>query len=820
MAPTPLLAQSLMQQRQDGPQVLSLAVADNSPDSALTAAAVIEAVNRPEPGGDLYEFLGRPRYAAEQFRWRPNTEGMKERHLAALAVLEQYLLLAYAPDVDLEVMARRLEEDPRIAQASVPRMGRFSAVPDDPQFPLPPGGTGLSEDYQWSLQPAHMNFTAAWDRITGWAHIAVLDGGPPVTTPVPGQPGAHLEYWVDHFDLQGVIAYQQSWDFREQSLVFGQSVYPRRELKNSPNWPMDWGLNPHGTHVVGLLAANANNGQGIAGGCWHCSIYYGQIIPYLEVPLAFLSMGYSGAQAINFSAAQGEVPHGSTHYCSHYNYGPGPGASEICPVLAILRDWEVISLAAAGNNKAVPLQYPAREPYVWGIAGSDVAASSWDEQLPLWAPDLWDYPTGHALAGCPVGHQIFGECGNNFGTGIDFHAPSRKILSTLPVGALFWPPAPTRDLCNDASYPSVPGIGYCTGTSMSTPLVTGVVALLRSVNPLLGADAIKDAVSQTAASHPGGLLIPDAGAAVARVLGQVGGSVAPLRLTPMFVLKSQFEADRLYTPRPQAAMAALSGLLLTDPPDTSCWFAANCLPPGNAELPRIYRTPASEGGLVAPYDDFPAYKSTPGFEPRAAFWVFSTDRVNLPGWSGVFIDPLHRYAFRDECDWRDHVYVVGDNASMHAFLTNDDFCPLEPGTQSFHHEGIEGYVLRDCPPGWICNDLNDPSSPQMLYRRNSRSEHTNALLLESQLNQPPFTSYTDDDFGAAGGAISQLGYVIVNVDSDGDGLPDGLERLLGMNRFGADSDGDGCLDGQEYPLMALQPAGRDPLVWQSGGTCP
>lgn len=806
----------------EGLQALSLAVADNAPGSTLSAAAIITAVNRPNPNGEIYEFLGRPRYAAAHFRWHPNTEGMTERHLAALAVLDQYLILAYEPGSDLDKLARRLQEDPRIAQASVPRRGQFLAAPNDPQFSTPPGGGVLNEDYQWSMQPGHMNFTAAWDHITGWAHIAVLDGGPPVIAPSIGMPGDHLTYWVDHFDLQGVIAYQQSWDFRDQIAVIGQSVYPRRELKNAPNWPIDWGSNPHGTHVLGLLAARSNNGQGVAGACWRCSIHYGQISPYLEIPLAFLSMGYSGAQAINFSAAQGEFPHGSTPDCSFYNYGPGPGASEICPVLAVLRDWDVIPLAAAGNHKLTPIQYPAREPYVWGIAGTDVTSAAWNEQA--WPPDSWDHQSGLQM-GCPTGHPAFVECGNNAGTGIDFHAPSRKVLSTLPVGALFWPSAPLRDLCNDANFPDpalpqVPGIGYCTGTSMSTPLVTGVVALLRSLNPLLTADDVKSAITQTAPPHPHGLRIPDAGAAVARVLGQVNGAVAPARLTPMFVLRSQFDSDRLYTPRPQAAMAALSGLLLADPPDTSCWYASNCVPPIGAELPRIYRTPALEGALVTSYDAFPAYKNHAGFEPRAAFWVLSTDRVNIPGWAGVFIDALHRYAFRDECDWRDHVYVAGDNPAMHAFLTNDDFCPLEPGKQSFHHEGIEGYVLRHCPPGWICNDVSDPSSPQMLYRRNSRLEATNALLLQSQLGQAQFASYSFDDWGAAGGAVSQLGYVFANVDTDGDGLPDGLERLLGLGRFNIDSDGDGCPDGQEYPITTLQAAGRDPLVWQPGGTCP
>lgn len=61
-----------------------------------------------------------------------------------------------------------------------------------------------------------------------------------------------------------------------------------------------------------------------------------------------------------------------------------------------------------------------------------------------------------------------------------------------------------------------------------------------------------------------------------------------------------------------------------------------------------------------------------------------------------------------------------------------------------------------------------------------------------------------------------IGYVFPNEDSDGDGLPDGMERMYGLNRFSADSDCDGISDGVEFPVAAVQAVWSDPL----SGVCP
>ena len=78
----------------------------------------------------------------------------------------------------------------------------------------------------------------------------------------------------------------------------------------------------------------------------------------------------------------------------------------------------------------------------------------------------------------------------------------------------------------------------------------------------------------------------------------------------------------------------------------------------------------------------------------------------------------------------------------------------------------------------------------------------------------------DDTITQSGGTPDGvwLGWVLPNVDSDGDGVIDAWEQLLGTDPQVADSDGDGCSDGEEI-LGYVDPTRSelsDPL---DGGAC-
>ncbi len=62
-----------------------------------------------------------------------------------------------------------------------------------------------------------------------------------------------------------------------------------------------------------------------------------------------------------------------------------------------------------------------------------------------------------------------------------------------------------------------------------------------------------------------------------------------------------------------------------------------------------------------------------------------------------------------------------------------------------------------------------------------------------------------------------IGYGFQNVDTDGDWLIDGLERLIGSDVTDPDSDADGVTDGQE--LLGYDRSNPDPALHGYGDPC-
>jgi thermitase len=193
----------------------------------------------------------------------------------------------------------------------------------------------------------------------------------------------------------------------------------------------------HGTHCAGTIGGVGNNGVGVAGVNWNVSI----------LPVKFLSAQGSGSlegavQSIQYATKMG------VNIMSN-SWGGGPYSQALYDVILEAKNKGILFVAAAGNdsnNNDVNASYPASYQI--------------DNVLSVAATDNRDQ-----LA-------VFSNYGR---TKVHVAAPGVKILSTT-VGNTYT---------------------VFSGTSMATPHVSGIAALMLSANPSYTYGQIKDTLIRT-----------------------------------------------------------------------------------------------------------------------------------------------------------------------------------------------------------------------------------------------------------------------------------------------------------------------------------
>ena len=159
--------------------------------------------------------------------------------------------------IDASTALAELKTNPSVSYAVANRALDLSSVPNDPSY-----------SQQWGLNQSNnidINAPEAWDTTTGSASttIAVIDTG--LDTSHPEFAG---RLWVN--PTAGTDGYTGDTN----GYNFGDSNANLQDLVG------------HGTHVSGIIGANGNNSQGVAGVNWNAKImvlkYYGANGGYLE----------------------------------------------------------------------------------------------------------------------------------------------------------------------------------------------------------------------------------------------------------------------------------------------------------------------------------------------------------------------------------------------------------------------------------------------------------------------------------------------------------------------------------------------------------
>ncbi|KAB7779737.1 MULTISPECIES: S8 family peptidase [Xanthomonas] len=335
---------------------------------------------------------------------------------------------------------------------------------------LTPNDPRLGDQWAFGTTNAGINVRSAWDKASGdGVVVAVIDTG------ITSHPDLNANV-LQGYDFISDADSARDGDGRDSNPADeGDWAAAGECYSGSPASNSSW----HGTHVAGTIAAITNNGTGVAGTAFKAKI--------LPVRVLGKCGGYTSdiADAITW-ASGGTVSGVPTNQNPAEVINMSLGGSGTCSSTyqnaingAVSRGTTVV--VAAGNSSTnVSSSVPANCNNVIAVAAttSSRAKASY----------------------------------SNYGAGIDISAPGSNILSTLNDGT---------------TTPGNPSYASYNGTSMATPHVAGVVALMQSVAPTALTPAqVESTIKNTAASFScsqgcgAGLL--DANAAVTAALN--GGS--------------------------------------------------------------------------------------------------------------------------------------------------------------------------------------------------------------------------------------------------------------------------------------------------------
>lgn len=293
------------------------------------------------------------------------------------------------PPEHLNDVYTQLQQDPNIKSVAYDVVTEIAGTPNDPY---------LLSGAQWA--PQRLQALDAWQVSTGQnVVVAIVDSGVD-----PNHP-----------------------DLRDR-LIPGYNIY-------DDNYDTSDRCG-HGTHLAGIVAATADNNEGIAGIAHTARI----------MPVKVMHAGCGGDYSRMILGIMYAVDHGAQVIV--IASGATVDVGSLRNALIYARDRGVVVVAAAGNNNNNVPFYPAAYPEAICVSGTDQN----DNRYSM----------------------------SNFGAHIDIAAPAGGIFST------FWSSAAGSTYINMG------------GTSMAAPHVAGVAALMLAYNQRLTVQEIEQFLSISA----------------------------------------------------------------------------------------------------------------------------------------------------------------------------------------------------------------------------------------------------------------------------------------------------------------------------------
>ncbi|WP_439100995.1 S8 family serine peptidase [Congregibacter sp.] len=323
---------------------------------------------------------------------------------------------------------------------SIKRLARTAGIASaEPNYRVRPTASVNDEAYSLQWHYPLISVPGAWESTTGNPDVivAVVDTG----------------VLSGHPDLAGQLV--PGYDFIRDAAeaADGDGIDP------NPEETIGGGdlaaVNYHGTHVTGTIAARGNNSIGVTG------VAYGARVMPLRALAASGGTGYDVNQAVRFAAGlendSGTLPDQPAQIINLSLSGGGfsPNTQALYNELRALG---IIVVAAAGNESSTAPNYPA----------------SYENVISVSALDTQQRITNYS----------------NSGAGIDIAAPGGD--GSQDVNGDGYPDGVLSTGVSDGQF----AYTFLSGTSMASPHVAGVMALMKSVNGNLSPDDVDRLLEQ------------------------------------------------------------------------------------------------------------------------------------------------------------------------------------------------------------------------------------------------------------------------------------------------------------------------------------
>ncbi|MCG6970717.1 MAG: S8 family serine peptidase [Gammaproteobacteria bacterium] len=336
----------------------------------------------------------------------------------------------------------------------------------------------VPNDPNWNLQSVYAtatNLTNAWDVTSGSESvvIGVIDTGVDYTHPDLAD---NIWHNPDEIPADGIDNDNNGFvdDYIGWDFVTetGAAVGSDEDPGPPDNDPMD--VQGHGTHVSGIAAAKGDNGIGIAGVSWNSKI----------MPLRAGYKTITGSGLLANSDIIEALYYGCDNGVDIVNmsFGSPTPSKALEEALEYCAAAGVFLVAAAGNSDSNAPFYPAAYISVFSVAAANPAVTE----------------KAHF---------------SNYGVWVDIMAPGSSIYSTMPGNTY----------------------AYANGTSMASPYVAGMAALLKSVDANASPKDLRDRL-RSMAKLTNDSADKNVGSGIARLVPPMDASVleSKLRIASIF----------------------------------------------------------------------------------------------------------------------------------------------------------------------------------------------------------------------------------------------------------------------------------------------